>query len=202
MRKVRSTRFEERVMRDAEKLRRRRLADEAARGQQNAKASGRLQGLGRSPGEGDPITGDANDRKELKARSRKGTRAPARGFVHVDISADDPARAASFYEKVFGWEIRELPGETPYWLLLPGDGGGHGIGGGIALREQPWQSTMPTIEVPSVKRFAGRIADHGGSIVQPAAKLPGVGTLAVFRDTEGNLLAILEPTAADSSRSR
>jgi predicted enzyme related to lactoylglutathione lyase len=36
------------------------------------------------------------------------------GFVHVDIAADDPERAAGFYSRVFGWTITKLAGPTPY----------------------------------------------------------------------------------------
>ena len=48
------------------------------------------------------------------------------GFVHFDIAADDPERAAGFYNRVFGWTITKLAGPTPYWLVTPTDGFGPG----------------------------------------------------------------------------
>ncbi|MGD9740458.1 MAG: VOC family protein [Bauldia sp.] len=123
----------------------------------------------------------------------EGSRSAAKGFVHVDISADDPARAARFFEQAFGWRIQELPGPVPYWLLLPQGDGAVGVGGGIAKRELPQQTVMPTIEVPSAGEYAERIREAGGILVAPPTDMPGVGTMVVFKDTEGNVFGILEP---------
>jgi hypothetical protein len=46
---------EDEVAAAAEKLRQARLADEARRGKENAMATGRDDGTGKSPGEGDPV---------------------------------------------------------------------------------------------------------------------------------------------------
>ena len=34
-------------------------------------------------------------------------------FVHIDIAADDPERAAAFYKNAFGWTIDKLEGPVP-----------------------------------------------------------------------------------------
>jgi predicted enzyme related to lactoylglutathione lyase len=112
------------------------------------------------------------------------------GFVHVDISADDPERAGRFYNKVFGWSVTRLEGPTPYWLVTPPDGSGPGAG--IAKRDEPWQSVTPTIDVPSADEAAAKIVQQGGTIVVPKTNIPGVGQLVTFKDTEGNVLAALE----------
>jgi predicted enzyme related to lactoylglutathione lyase len=112
------------------------------------------------------------------------------GFVHVDIAADDPERAAEFYRRVFGWTVTRLEGPVPYWLLSPPDG--QGPGAGIAKREQPWQGATPTIDVASAAAIGESIAREGGTILVPPTPIPGVGTLVTFRDSEGNVLAALE----------
>lgn len=116
------------------------------------------------------------------------------GFVHIDIAADDPERAVAFYEKVFGWTSRKLEGPMPYWLIAtaPSGAGGQAVGAGVARREEPWQSVTPTIDVASADDTAARIAAAGGTIVQPKTLIPGVGHLVTFKDTEGNIFAILE----------
>ena len=38
-------------------------------------------------------------------------------FVHIDIAADNPERAAEFYRQAFGWVVTRLPGPMPYWLV-------------------------------------------------------------------------------------
>ena len=85
-------------------------------------------------------------------------------FVHIDIAADNPERAAKFYADVFDWPVTRLEGPVPYWLLGTGQDG-KGIGGGIAKRDRSWQSMTPTVEVPSADDYAEKITEHGGSII-------------------------------------
>jgi predicted enzyme related to lactoylglutathione lyase len=112
------------------------------------------------------------------------------GFVHVDIGAEDPERAARFYNRVFGWTVTKLEGPVPYWLVTPGEGG---PGAGIAKREQSWQTAIPTIEVASADATADAVVSEGGQILVPRTAMPGVGLLITFRDSEGNVLSALEP---------
>lgn len=113
-------------------------------------------------------------------------------FVHIDIAADDPERAAKFYAAVFDWPVTRLEGPVPYWLLGTGQDG-TGIGGGIAKRERSWQSMTPTIEVASADDYADKVTKGGGSIIVPKTNIPGVGQLVTCRDPDGNVFAILEP---------
>jgi predicted enzyme related to lactoylglutathione lyase len=115
------------------------------------------------------------------------------GFVHVDIAADDPERAAKFYNRIFGGKISKLDGPIPYWLVTPPDG--HGPGAGIAKREKPWQKATPTIDVASADAVATEILAQGGKILIPATVIPGVGKLLTFADSEGNIMAALEAAA-------
>lgn len=120
-------------------------------------------------------------------------------FVHIDIAADNPQRAADFYKSVFGWAVQKLEGPTPYWLLSPSASPGEAppIGAGVAQREEPWQSATPTIDVPSADEYSKRIEAEGGSIVRPKTLIPGIGQLVTFKDTEGNVFAILEPVVGN-----
>ena len=114
-------------------------------------------------------------------------------IVHIDIAADDPERAARFYHDVFDWTVTKLEGPVPYWLLGTGGEGEAGVGGGIAKREQAWQSVTPTIEVPSADAYGERIVRAGGTIIVPKVAIKGVGHLLTFKDPDGNVFAILEP---------
>jgi predicted enzyme related to lactoylglutathione lyase len=51
------------------------------------------------------------------------------------------------------------------------------------------------IEVGNINETIEKIAKNGCSIVIPKRTIPGVGTVAYFRDTEGLLAGILEPVA-------
>lgn len=115
-------------------------------------------------------------------------------LVHLDIAADDPERAARFYNRVFGWRSQKLEGPTPYWLIATAaEGEPEGVGAGIAKREQAWQSVTPTIGVDSVDAYGKKIEEEGGAIVVPKTLIPGIGYLLTFKDPEGNVFAILEP---------
>src|ERR671926_288044 len=53
-----------------------------------------------------------------------------RGHIYFEIQADDPARAISFYSRVFGWKFEELKGlPVPYWRIETG-----GSRGGLLKR--------------------------------------------------------------------
>lgn len=121
-------------------------------------------------------------------------------FVHVDIAADDPKRAADFYANVFGWKVTELEGPVPYWLVATDPDDPSAVGAGIAKREEPWQGATPTIDVPSADEYAKKIEEAGGTITQPKMLIPGVGHLVGFRDPEGNNFALLEPSEDNQFR--
>ena len=57
-----------------------------------------------------------------------------RRIVHFELPADDPKRAITFYEKVFGWTITKWEGPKDYWLVVTGPDEEPGINGVIAPR--------------------------------------------------------------------
>lgn len=117
-------------------------------------------------------------------------------FVHIDISAADPERAAQFYRQVFGWTIHKAEGPIPYWLIATGDDPGD-IGGGIGQRREAWQTVIPTIDVSSVDAYEKKLAAAGGAVVTPKQLIPGVGYLLNFKDPDGNVFSLLEPVTGN-----
>ena len=120
--------------------------------------------------------------------------------VHFEIAADDPNRAAEFYEKVFGWEIEEWEESKgpEYWLVTTGPDKTPGINGGIFRREKPLSGTdgligyRCTIDVPAIDEFIDKVAANGGQIVKPKMPVTGVGWLAFCKDTEGNGFGMMQ----------
>ena len=51
--------------------------------------------------------------------------------AHFEIHVDDPARAISFYENVFGWQFSKWDGPQDYWLIKTGEADERGIDGGL-----------------------------------------------------------------------
>jgi uncharacterized protein len=112
--------------------------------------------------------------------------------VHFEIPADDPERAIKFYKKVFGWEIDKWGGTFDYWLIKTGKEDEPGINGAIMPREMG-SNVRDTIGVESFDEFAKKIEVEGGKMLTEKMNIPGIGDMAAFQDTEGNIFTILEP---------
>ncbi|MDD4663693.1 MAG: VOC family protein [Caldisericia bacterium] len=113
--------------------------------------------------------------------------------VHFEISADDPTKAADFYSKVFGWEIKKWEGEFEYWLVMTGDEKDPGIDGAIMRRSYPkGNGTINTISVEDADQSKEKIIQAGGKQVTDFEIIPKVGKFAYFEDTEGNMFGVLQ----------
>jgi len=111
---------------------------------------------------------------------------------HFEINADDPLRAKSFYENVFKWKIEKWEGPLEYWLISAGDEDEPGINGGLQKRENKEDAITNYITVKSVDDIIKKIEENGGKIIKPKSPIPGVGYYAIFKDTEGNRLYLME----------
>ena len=126
--------------------------------------------------------------------------------IHFEIHAADPERAAQFYRHVFGWDIKEwvIPGveiqnENRYWLVTTGPEAEPGIDGGILFRrgsapadEQPVNAYVCTIGVPSVDDAVAKALAAGATLAVPKMPIKGVGWLAYCKDTEGNIIGMMQ----------
>jgi len=112
--------------------------------------------------------------------------------VHFEIPADDPGRAIGFYENVFGWQINRWDGPMDYWLIETGDEHEPGINGGLMKREHPEQGVCNTVDMLSVDVLSDKIETAGGTVVVPKTPIPGVGYVAYYQDTEGNVFGMME----------
>ena len=100
---------------------------------------------------------------------------------HFEINADDIQRAKEFYEKVFNWKIERWGGPLEYWNISAGEEDEEGING-----------IFNYVGVESVEKTLKKIKENGGEILKPKNPIPSVGYYAVFKDTEGNQLGIME----------
>ncbi len=119
--------------------------------------------------------------------------------VHFEIHAEKPEKAAEFYTKVFGWKIQKWEGPVDYWLVSTGPAEERGIDGGIVRRhgqgpvdKQPVNSYVCTVTVPNLDEYTNKVGANGGMNVVPRMGILGVGWLAYFKDTEGNIFGIMQ----------
>ena len=111
---------------------------------------------------------------------------------HFEISSDNPERTIKFYQGVFGWEVNQW-GDQEYWMLSTGTEA-DGINGAIMLRPDYAGNTsvINTIMVDDLDATIANIETHGGSVVVPKMAIPEMGYLIYFRDSEGNVLGVMQ----------
>ena len=113
-------------------------------------------------------------------------------IVHFEIPADDVKRAKKFYEKALGWKISD-PWKMDYFLVETKDAGQDGINGGLMQRKVPGQPFMNYISVDSIEAALKKVAKAGGTVALPKQEIgQGMGWIAAFLDTEGNLMGFHE----------
>jgi predicted enzyme related to lactoylglutathione lyase len=117
--------------------------------------------------------------------------------VHFAIHAQDCQRAKAFYEEVFGWSF-EPWGPPEFWLIHTSP---TGIRGALQKRRGPAPDPEAgpamigyecTIGVADVEATAKAVEEHGGQVTLPPMVLETVGTLVMFRDTEGNTVGAMQ----------
>lgn len=120
-------------------------------------------------------------------------------IVHFDLPVDEIERAQIFYRSLFDWTFEKYDGPMEYYMIrTTGEDGSPGVAGGIGPRGAPDQRIMNYIGVPSVAAYLERVVQLGGAVLMPRAPVPGMGWLAICRDTEGNPFGLFEddPNAA------
>src|SRR5258708_1947066 len=109
-------------------------------------------------------------------------------ICYVEIPATDSAASAAFYQKAFGWKLRQRgDGSTAF------DDGVGAVSGTWVLNRPP--SSQPGlliyIAVTSVAAACQTVEAFGGEIVQSIGGDPGEIT-ARFRDLAGNILGLYQ----------
>lgn len=122
--------------------------------------------------------------------------------MHFEIPVDDVDRAKKFYEELFGWKITrfDMPqGGDPYYMVYaaetdeknmvktPGT-----INGGMMKRQKGAVFTN-YIAVDSISEKLEEIKSRGGEVLMEKTEIgPDMGWIAMFKDTEGNVMGLHE----------
>jgi len=119
--------------------------------------------------------------------------------IHFEIHCGDLDRAERFYTDVFAWRIDHWEGgPVDYRLITTGPDSEPGINGALCERRaeiggEDIIAYVNTIQVDDLAATGQRIELAGGERVVEPADIPGVGTVAYFKDTDGNLFGVLQP---------
>jgi uncharacterized protein len=118
--------------------------------------------------------------------------------VHFEIHADNPERAAEFYTALLGWKLTKWDGPMEYWMVFTGPDGTPGINGGMIRRQHPRSGNdgviayVCTVDVKNLDQSIEQAVKLGGAVALPKMPVPSVGWLAYVKDTEGNVLGLME----------
>ena len=126
-------------------------------------------------------------------------RAPVNGWLWNELFSNDPARASTFYGKVFGFELakRLVDGRELEGFLR----GGAPVAGLQRIpADGPHPNWLPTIRVTDVDQVAAQVAGLGGRLIMPPRSDVRNGNVAIIADPSGAAFAVQEWAGATSAR--
>jgi predicted enzyme related to lactoylglutathione lyase len=118
--------------------------------------------------------------------------------MHFEMPAKDMQRAKDFYEHVFNWRIDAAFDSYFYAQTAEDTGGNHmsqslgAINGAIQRKDDTIGTLRLCIRVNDISKSVQIAEEHGGRILFPPKKIPGM-LYAIILDPEGNELNLVEP---------
>ena len=111
-----------------------------------------------------------------------------------EIAVTDMGRAVKFYSEMLDCEIQRMDMDDMKYAMFPYDEKGGGVGGGLV----EMKGFKPSLEGPTLYLNGGdnlsiplaRVEAAGGEIMTPKTDIGENGFMAVFKDTEGNRIAL------------
>src|SRR5215204_7647634 len=119
-------------------------------------------------------------------------------IVHFEIEASDRERAKNFYAQAFGWEMQQMGAEmSDYVVVITGDPTAPGgINGGIyglpAGGQKELNGYSCVVGVDNLDAAMDKVKSAGGEVMGDKMDIPGVGTFARCKDTEGKIFSMLQ----------
>ena len=121
--------------------------------------------------------------------------------VHFEMPYVDQKRVSRFYSSAFGWEMSDAGVGMGHYVVaitaevdrnrMPKTPGA--INGGFYKKSKsaiPYPSFV--ISVADLKKAMAAVEKAGGKILSKPQQIPGVGLWAVFQDSEGNKVSLLQ----------
>lgn len=129
--------------------------------------------------------------------------------VHFEMPYQDAGRVAAFYKTAFGWDMQNLGDQMGGYVMArtadtdetgmpkaPGT-----INGGFYGQSTEPDMTQPSvvIAVEDLDKAIQNVTAAGDTILKESEEITGVGRGASFRDTEGNLVSMLQPAPRENT---
>lgn len=110
----------------------------------------------------------------------------------VDTNQTDPAKAAEFYSRLFGWQLEEsMPeGAEGSYLTARIRGGAVAAVSSMPEGAPPAPTWNTYIWVDDADATAKEVVQAGGSVLAEPFDIPGAGRMAILADTEGAVFSV------------
>jgi predicted enzyme related to lactoylglutathione lyase len=120
-------------------------------------------------------------------------------FAWHELMSVDVANAASFYEKLLGWTVQEVPmGDAgTYRLFLHG---GKQVGGAMAAAPGQPNAWLVYVGADDPDATAASVVEHGGTILVPPTTVPDMLRFSVALDPQGAAFGILKGLGAGADQ--
>ena len=111
--------------------------------------------------------------------------------VHFEIGAKNPQQSQEFFGKLFDWHI-DTNNPMDYGFVDT-HSDGNGISGGIG-DQQGHAGVTFYVEVEDLQAYLDKAEGLGGKTIMPPMDIPGVVSMALFSDPEGNTIGLVKNT--------
>ncbi len=110
-----------------------------------------------------------------------------RNIVHIEIPAANSAKAAKFYQDLFGWKTtRDEKMDYTMWEPSEGPGGGFSP---LGENVKPGD-VLIFVDSEDIEADLKKVEKLGGKVFRPKSEIPGIGWFGVFMDPTGNKIAL------------
>lgn len=117
-------------------------------------------------------------------------------FVWNELNTHDIEAAKAFHAATLGWSFEPMPieGGADYCIIRNADK----QVGGIFRLDGPEFNGVPEhwlayVAVDDIDARLARVSAAGGAVLRPAFDIPGVGRIAIVRDSKGAVLGWITP---------
>ncbi|TAK20197.1 MAG: VOC family protein [Chloroflexota bacterium] len=111
-------------------------------------------------------------------------------IVHFEIMGTNAIGLQKFYADLFDWKVGDAMPDMGFYGLV--DGESSGLGGGIGQDQDGNSRVTIYVQVPDLAVALDRAVELGGEVVMPPMEIPGVVTMAMFADPDGNIIGLIK----------
>jgi len=126
-------------------------------------------------------------------------------FSWVDLATTDAGRAKTFYSKLFGWDMEDMPTGEEGGFYTMCRVKGKEVAGLYEMNAPQKEQGLPPhwvsyVSVADAKATADKAKSLGGQVIADAFPVMDAGHMAVIQDPTGAMLALWQPGAHIGAR--